>query len=156
MQLNTKRNTGPKWYVPISERALPEDEQFAVKIRRLDFQERARLRDNAVEVSDEGKILAYRTISFTYEAASKVIDGWKNAKDEKGNPIKFDSSDRHGMFDLLPEDVQDELANVFATGRFDAETEAKLVERAAERAKKEAAEAADDSSDDSGDESEEE
>lgn len=127
--ISLKGRNLPTFYVPVTERHLPFEEQLRIRTRRLDALERGELQDKAVDVSVDGELLGIKTVSFTYHGAIAVLDGWENFKDEAtGKDIPFDRSNRREMFDLLPEDIQDELARVFGSGAKNERVEETLVE----------------------------
>lgn len=143
-----RKSSAPVKYVPISQRDLPQDEQFHLMMRPLDVFERARVRDKMVEFGEDGEVEGFRTFSITIEVAALCLDGWANLiDDETGNEIVFDGKKRNDCFSLLPDEIQDELATVYGTGVKNEKAEKRLV-AAAE------AEADEADDDDSGDDTE--
>lgn len=131
MRVKRKSNK-PTTYVPVSERGLPEAEQFSVQIRRMDFLDKAKVRDKMVEFNDEGGLENIRMFSIGVEVAADLLDGWSNlVDDETGADIVFDARNRHKMFDLLPEEIQEELGQVFASGSLNSKAEQRIVDEAA-------------------------
>jgi hypothetical protein len=64
------------------------------------------------------------------------LEGWSGVVTEDGTPVKFESGE--AAFDLLPQDIQDELIAVFGQGRKSDETEARLLDRLDEKREEDA------------------
>jgi hypothetical protein len=145
----TRKSNATTTYVPVSERSLPEDEQFSVQIRRLDFIDRAKIRDKMVEFNDDGTVENIRMFSIGVEVAADVLDGWKNLyDDETGAEITYDRRNRNAMFDILPDEIQEELGQVFATGLRNKKAEQRLLDAYEEEQAEEAAAAEEEAKED--------
>lgn len=108
-------------YVPISERALPKDEQTVFVMKVLSRRKLLETQQEAVKVARDGQISMPLTIGV--DTTVRQLSGWQNVCDEDGNPLPFSPEKRSELFDFLPLDLQEELTLVFQSGKYNADAE---------------------------------
>lgn len=91
-------------YVLKATRDLPDIEQVHFYLRRLSPLEKTEIEDEMVVVDSAGlKGLRHNTVRLKTLLAR--LDGWRI----QGAPLAFNKADKEAMFDMLSEDIQDEL-----------------------------------------------
>lgn len=124
----------PREYVPKDERDLADSEQTVIIMKKLPAEKKAKIRDGVVGLSDDGSVNQFKNNQTALRMTLNQFNGWKNVVDADGSEITFDSSPKGKLecFNMLPDDLQDELINEFGsvgvTGEEEEEQEEDFVE----------------------------
>lgn len=116
MAIVIKRVGEETLYVPVAQRDLPKEEQAVLIFKKLSRLALVTERDKMVGLSAKGQVETLRSSSVTYQITVRQLCGWKNIVDENGNTVPFDSSNKEGMYELLPTALQEELEEQFGGG----------------------------------------
>lgn len=119
-------------YVPISERDLPVEEQTVLVMKVLSRRKLLETQQESVTVARDGQISMPLTIGV--DLTVRQLSGWRNVCDEDGNPLPFSPERKSELFDMLPVEIQEELAMVFQSGRFNEEGELEMEVRNGQQA----------------------
>lgn len=91
-------------YVTKETRDLPEHEQVKFHLRYLKAVEKAKIDDELLAVSQEG-LTGLRQSTVKVKLVIARLCGWRIP----GSNEKFDVNDSEGMFDMLTDELQQEL-----------------------------------------------
>lgn len=103
-------------YTPVDQRGEDVVNPASFRFKELPTRKKCEIRDRAINLDARGRVQGIRTSSLQLEAVLARLDGWSNIYSERDGAqveIKFDASDKEGMFELLPEDLKLELMEQF-------------------------------------------
>ena len=102
---NVFRKSDPiEVYVTKETRDLPQHEQVQFQLRRLKAVEKAKIEDEMLAVSQEG-LTGLRQSTVRVKMTIARLCGWQIP----GSNVRFDTKDPEAMFDLLSDEMQEEL-----------------------------------------------
>jgi hypothetical protein len=114
MAIQIQKPSTPVPYVPTCEDpADPDRAEFSmIKLRARD---KARIRDGMVGLNKKGRVNKFKSNQVSLNLVLEQLAGWRGIVDPSGATVEFDPTDPEASFDLLPDEIQDELMDEFGS-----------------------------------------